>query len=246
MGSVEALRNVKAVIESQTDRVIVVVSAMSGVTNTLVDIAERACHKESEGIDCALQSVFDRHADIARQMLPPGAVEPYIDSVRYLFLENIPTAVGWLTHSPDATDVMRQRVTNHIVSAGEMASSGLTRLMVADSAILFAPEFIKTHRTADGDVLDRELTDRLIVETVDECKADIIVTQGFIASDRTTGDETTLGRGGSDYTAALIAAAMKADSLEIWTDVDGVMTADPKKDPTATVIPELTYSEVFQ
>ncbi|MDE6771050.1 MAG: aspartate kinase, partial [Muribaculaceae bacterium] len=106
--------------------------------------------------------------------------------------------------------------------------------------------FIRTKRLAHGaDVLDSELTNRLIVENLNAYGWETAVVGGFIASD-TGGEVTNLGRGGSDYTASVMAAALDADSLEIWTDVDGFMTADPKVIDNAYVIDELTFTEAME
>lgn len=246
MGSVEALNSVKKIIEGEHERVIVVVSAMSGATNSLLEIARLAQEGKADEVEPIINGLYERHRDVAKQLLPAPLAASYDSSIKYLIKENVKTAAAWLAANGEASALMRDRMTNHIVATGEMASSGLLRLMLADAAIAFAPEFIKTKRTAEGtDVLDEAATRRLVVDALATQTAHATVTQGFISSDARSDQETTLGRGGSDYTAAIIAAALMAESLEIWTDVDGFMTADPRVDATATVIPRMTYGEAY-
>lgn len=105
--------------------------------------------------------------------------------------------------------------------------------------------FIKTEKKHNKHILDSELTGRLVRETFDEIP-EVAVVPGFISTDKTTGEVTNLGRGGSDYTASIIAAALDADILEIWTDVDGFMTADPRVISSAYPIKELSYVEAME
>lgn len=246
MGSVEALRSVKEIVERCDKPAVVVVSAMSGVTSQLLELSRLAKEKKADDIDPIITDLYRRHVDTARQLLNQPLADSYDESMKYLIDENLRNACGWIIGSPDATPPMIERMEAHIVATGEMASSGLLRLMLDNAAIAFAPEFIKTRRDSDGDHLDQATTERLIKSHLGPTESPVTVTQGFISSDAKADFETTLGRGGSDFTAALIAAALDATSLEIWTDVDGVMTADPRVDPTATVISHLSYAEAQQ
>lgn len=243
MGSVDALKNVKQIIESHQGQLVVVVSAMSGVTNQLIEIAEFATEKAVDKIDNSLLQLYERHIKVAYELLRPHLRETFADSVKELLYDNVKAAASWLATSPDVTSIYAERMKKHIIATGEMVSSGLLRLYLEGADIVFAPEFIKTYRHDGVDILDSALTESLIQTTFKDIKSSIVVTQGFIASDRNGDYDTNLGRGGSDYTAALIAAALNADNLEIWTDVDGVMTADPRIDPNATLIKEMTYEQ---
>ncbi|MDE6399271.1 MAG: bifunctional aspartate kinase/homoserine dehydrogenase I, partial [Muribaculaceae bacterium] len=138
------------------------------------------------------------------------------------------------------------RALNMIVSYGERRSSIIVANTIKGATHFDSRAFIRTKRLANGaDVLDSELTNRLIVENLNAYGWETAVVGGFIASD-TGGEVTNLGRGGSDYTASVMAAALDADSLEIWTDVDGFMTADPKVIDNAYVIDELTFTEAME
>lgn len=246
MGSVESLREVKEIISRCEKPVIVVVSAMSGVTSQLLELTRLAKEKKADDIEPIIAALFQRHVTTAEQLLEPALAQSFTESMKYLISENLSNACRWIIGSPDVTPLMTGRMEAHIVATGEMASSGLLRLLLDNASIAFAPEFIKTRRDSNGDHLDAEVTERLIKEHLSFPQTPVTVTQGFISSDSRADFETTLGRGGSDFTAALIAAALDAESLEIWTDVDGVMTADPRVDPTATVIPQLTYAQAQQ
>lgn len=105
--------------------------------------------------------------------------------------------------------------------------------------------FIKTEKKHAKHILDSELTTRLVKETFQKLP-EVALVPGFISTDKNSGEVTNLGRGGSDYTASVIAAALNADSLEIWTDVDGFMTADPRVISTAYTINELSYVEAME
>jgi aspartokinase/homoserine dehydrogenase 1 len=132
-----------------------------------------------------------------------------------------------------------------IVSYGERLSSIIVATLIEGAVWYDSRAFIKTEKKHQRHILDSELTNRLVRETFREIPQ-VALVPGFISTDKTTGEVTNLGRGGSDYTASIIAAALDADSLEIWTDVDGFMTADPRVIQTAYTINELSYVEAME
>lgn len=132
-----------------------------------------------------------------------------------------------------------------IVSYGERLSSIIVATLIQGAVWFDSRTFIKTEKKHNKHILDSELTNQLVRETFSEIP-DVSVVPGFISTDKNTGEVTNLGRGGSDYTASIIAAALDADILEIWTDVDGFMTADPKVISTAYPIKELSYVEAME
>ena len=136
---------------------------------------------------------------------------------------------------------LSQKTSDTIVSYGERLSS-IIAAELTGAKWFDSRKFIKTEKKHAKHVLDADLTNELIRETFRDLPKRSLV-PGFISTDKLTGDVTNLGRGGSDYTAAVIAAALGADQLEIWTDVDGFMTADPRVISTAYTIAELTYVE---
>ena len=140
---------------------------------------------------------------------------------------------------------LSEKTSDAIVSYGERLSSLIVSTLVKGSKWYDSREFIKTVDKNGKHVLDAELTTELVVKTFSELPR-ISLVPGFISSDRDSKEITNLGRGGSDYTAAIIAAALNAEVLEIWTDVDGFMTADPKVIKTAYTINELSYIEAME
>ena len=139
---------------------------------------------------------------------------------------------------------LSQKTSDTIVSYGERLSSIIVAQLTG-AEWFDSRKFIKTEKKHSKHVLDTELTNSLVRETFSSLPKRVLV-PGFISTDKMTGEVTNLGRGGSDYTAAIIAAALDADSLEIWTDVDGFMTADPRVISRAYTINELSYVEATE
>ena len=132
-----------------------------------------------------------------------------------------------------------------IVSYGERLSSIIAATLIKGAVWYDSRNFIKTEKKHAKHILDSELTTSLVKETFDEIPQ-VALVPGFISTDKNSGEVTNLGRGGSDYTASIIAASLNAASLEIWTDVDGFMTADPRVISTAYTINELSYVEAME
>lgn len=242
VGSEQGLNHVKAIVEACNEQVIVVVSALGGVTNQLIQMTQLAINHDA-AYEPILQDVKNRHLQIIDAVVPEerqqeckGVIEAFID-------EGLASFYALLYANRDLAPDFVDRVSDAIVAHGEIMSSAIVTAMLDGAVPHFSPNFIKTADTATERILDAELTKQLTREEFAHRTEPIHVAQGFIAADAQTGEKTNLGRGGSDFTAAIIAAALDADSLEIWTDVDGFMTADPRKDPTAQVIPEMTYEQ---
>ena len=140
---------------------------------------------------------------------------------------------------------MSPKTSATIVSYGERLSSIIVTALIKNAQWFDSRTFIKTEKKHNRHILDSELTTQLVKEAFRELPQ-VSVVPGFISSDKNTGEITNLGRGGSDYTASIIAAALEADILEIWTDVDGFMTADPRVISTAYPITELSYVEAME
>jgi aspartokinase/homoserine dehydrogenase 1 len=136
-----------------------------------------------------------------------------------------------------------ERVCDAIVAHGEILSSAIVTGMFEDGVPHLSLNYMRTAPDAGGRVLDWEETERLVKADFASLDEGVHVVQGFISRDKESGAVTNLGRGGSDYTGAILASLLDADSLEIWTDVDGFMTADPRTHPDATVIPQMTYAQ---
>ena len=242
LGSVEGLNNVKSIVERQHEPVVVVVSAMSKITNKLVELATAAQEGDTERCDKLLESIYQRHYKMIGCVIENRiAVRAVRREVRNIVHDKLRAACNrLLAGGLDAQETAHTR--NLIVTSGEMMSSVMVSVML-HAHLEVSTYFVKTNATPDGDKVNEELTAALIVNKLRNRTEPVIVVQGFVAQDCATLATTTLGRGGSDYTAALIAAALDAKSLEIWTDVDGFMTADPRKSRHAKVIPNMTYEE---
>lgn len=241
VGSAASLQNVKKIVEACPGQVIVVVSALGGVTNQLLDMTNRALDQDSS-YEAILEQVRQRHLDTIAQVVPE-AMQQQCNAIVEQFIDGLTSFYSMLFINRDLPADYIGTLRDAIVAHGEIMSSAIVSCLIDGAEPHFAPNFIKT-RTVDGEhALQAELTERLIAQELGSSTARCIVTQGFIAEDEQTGHKTNLGRGGSDFTAALIAAALHAESLEIWTDVDGFMTADPRTHHDATVIDTMTYEQ---
>lgn len=240
VGTVESLKNVKSIVDSCHTPVVVVVSALGGLTDKLIYTANLASSGDTQFKNC-IKEMADRHFHIINTLVPLQKRGDVLHSVGELLglLEDIYTGISLIRDLPD-------RTLAQIVSFGERMSSIIVANILDDAVHKDSLEFIKTEKWFDKNIADRDLTDRLIKESFSGMEAGAVVCGGFISKDRDTGEITNLGRGGSDYTAALIAAALDADTLEIWTDVDGFMTADPRVIKDARVIDRMTFIESME
>ena len=245
VGSVKSVYSLKHIVEKEARRepVIVVVSALGGVTDKLISTAQAAlAHDESYRQE--FEAIVDRHHKMIDTLITePKAREALFAAVDQL-LEQLRSILFGVYLIHDLSD----KTLNAIVSYGERLSSHIVAALVSGGRRYDARDFVKTHQKNGRHVLDTELTNRLITEQLgaDATAGVIPVVPGFISRDRDTRETTNLGRGGSDYTASIIAAALGASQLEIWTDVDGFMTADPRIIHTAYTINELSYVEAME
>ena len=242
VGSAESLKNVKQIVESNDGQVIVAVSALGGVTNQLLEMVRLACAHDDSYQDI-LKSMRQRHLDVIKEVVKPEKQKQCSVLIEQFIDNTLAGLYSFLYLNQDLPESEIQRMTDGIVAHGEIMSSAIVTCLIDDANPFFSPEFIKTRNVDGKHVLCAKETENLICQKLGDCQFQRIVLQGFIAKDIDTGDITNLGRGGSDFTAALIAAALHAESLEIWTDVDGFMTADPRTNPDATIIPTMTYEQ---
>lgn len=242
VGSVKSILSLKHIAEKESKKqpVVVVVSAMGGITDSLLATARLAV----DG-DKAYREEFEKMVNRHHQMIdtiinnPQKRIE-LIRNVDALFdqLKSLYYGV-FLIHD------LSEKTRDAIVSYGERLSSQIVASLIKGAEWKDARDFVKTEHKNGKHVLDSTLTEALVKEAFSELPK-ITVVPGFISRDKNTGETTNLGRGGSDYTAALIAAALGAEVLEIWTDVDGFMTADPRVIRTAYRIPQLSYNEASE
>lgn len=239
VGSAKSIQNVKQIIEATETPVIVVVSALGGVTDKLIETSRKAAQGDASYED-GFREIVSRHIDMVQTIFT--AEQDRIDMMRQTgeLLGELKDIFQGIYLIKD----LSQKTSDTIVSYGERLSS-LIVARLTGARWMDSRQFVKTEKKFSKHVLDKELTNRLVREAFAELCPRTVV-PGFIATDKTTGEVTNLGRGGSDYTAAIIAAALNADSLEIWTDVDGFMTADPRVISTAYTIGELSYVEATE
>ena len=242
VGSVKSILSLKQIVENEAKKqpVVIVVSALGGITDKLIATSKLAVAGDEEW-KTEFDAMVDRHHKMIDTIITDTKaredlfikVDALLDQLRSIYFG------VFLIHD------LSEKTSDAIVSYGERLSSLIVSTLVKGSKWYDSREFIKTVDKNGKHVLDAELTTELVVKTFCELPR-ISLVPGFISSDRDSKEITNLGRGGSDYTAAIIAAALNAEVLEIWTDVDGFMTADPKVIKTAYTINELSYIEAME
>ena len=244
VGSVESILSLKKIVEAEQEQVIVVVSALGGITDKLIATSQLAFRGDEQWKN-EFESMKKRHHDMVDAIITDQTKRTsLLQTLDDLFeqLRSIYYGV-YLIHD------LSPKTQATIVSYGERLSSHIVASLIEGGKRYNSRHFIKTVRKQGKHVLDAELTAKLVKDTFNgegRNEREVPVVPGFISKDRDTGETTNLGRGGSDYTAAIIAAAINADVLEIWTDVDGFMTADPRVIKTAYTINELSYVEAME
>ena len=245
VGSVDSIKTVISILESNLEngeRIAVVFSAMGGVTNRLIEIGKMAAAGNADYIEF-LKVVEERHFAVVRGMINVKNQSSTFAAVRGLFNElgDILRGVSWIKE-------LSERTLDLIMSFGERLSTLVITEILKSKGIptefCDARNIIHTNATYGMGDVDFDITNRQILEYFAKTTALQCVT-GFIAS-TADGVTTTLGRGGSDYTASILAAALDASVIEIWTDVDGMMTADPRKVANAFTIPSISYAEAME
>ena len=244
VGSVKSILSLKKIVETEarTQPVIVVVSALDGITDKLIATSQMA-KQGDEHYREEFDAMVKRHHQMIDTIITDDKKRvDLFNNVDQLFdqLKSIYYGV-YLIHD------LSKKTEDTIVSYGERLSSHIVAAMIKNGVRLNSRDFIRTEKKLGKHVLDTELTKQLVKETFKDLnEKSTYVVPGFIARDRDTHETTNLGRGGSDYTASIIAATLGAEILEIWTDVDGFMTADPKVIKSAYTINELSYVEAME
>lgn len=241
VGTAESLTNVKQIVTACKGQVIVVVSALGGVTNQLIQMADLA-EAHSDEWESILEQVKARHMSVIDAVVPEDRQAQCKTVIEGFISEGLYSYYAMLYANNQLPPAYKEQLRDAIVSHGEIMSSAIVASMIDGAVPHYAPNFIKTKDVDYERILDNASFE-LITKEFGGRLEQVHVTQGFIAEDSTDGKKTNLGRGGSDFTAALIAAALDAEALEIWTDVDGFMTADPRTNPDARVIPQMTYAQ---
>ena len=242
VGSVKSILSLKHIVESEARRqpIVVVVSALGGITDKLISTAQQAV-AGNDAWKTSFEEMVDRHHQMIDTIITNTIDrEDLFNKVDSLFeqLRSIYFGVFLIRD-------LSRKTQDAIVSYGERLSSNIVSSLVRGSRWMDSREFIKTESIHGKNTLDSVLTGSLVRDAFADMPR-VTILPGFISSDKQTGETTNLGRGGSDYTAAIIAAALNAEVLEIWTDVDGFMTADPKVIRSAYTIDELSYVEAME
>ena len=240
VGSIPSILNVKQIVESQKEPVIVVVSALGGITDKLIRTSQLAVAGDM-AYEEEFREIVRRHNEMIDAVIPEGSRKEELALMANALLDELKDIYQGLYLIKD----LSPKTSAAIVSYGERMSSRIVATLISGAQWYDARTFIKTEKKHAKHILDSELTNRLVKEAFAEIP-DVALVPGFISTDKESGEVTNLGRGGSDYTAAIIAAALDADSLEIWTDVDGFMTADPRVISTAYTISHLSYGEAME
>ncbi|HAZ57336.1 MAG: bifunctional aspartate kinase/homoserine dehydrogenase I [Bacteroides graminisolvens] len=240
VGSVNSILSVKKIVEAAEEPVIVIVSALGGVTDQLINTSKMASAGDSR-YEGEFREIVFRHVEMIKAVIPAGEKQQDLQRRVGELLNELKDIFQGIYLIKD----LSPKTSDMIVSYGERLSSIIVAALIQDAVWFDSRSFVKTERKHARHMLDAELTNKLIKETF-KVLPNVSLVPGFISSDKVTGDVTNLGRGGSDYTAAIIAAALDASGLEIWTDVDGFMTADPRVISTAYTITELSYVEATE
>lgn len=234
----EAMSRCAAIIEKNSQTKLVVSSACSGVTNLLVELSNGVQDKARR--EELLGQLADIHHAILDQLADPVSAEKEVHTI----LDNVASA------AEAASFQASKKLTDHLVACGELMSTHILAQLMRERgipAIRFdIREVLRTSNNfGKAEPQLEEITRLAQQKLIPLCQDHVVITQGFIGSDE-AGNTTTLGRGGSDYSAALIAESVQAAGLEIWTDVPGIYTTDPRIAPKASPIPEISFSEASE
>ena len=246
VGSVESILNLKKIVEACDEPVVVVVSALGGITDKLIGTSKLAVAGDASYLT-AYDEMVERHH------LMIDAIISDADKKADL-LATVDELLGQLKSIYQGVYLIRdlsEKTSNVIVSYGERISSRIVATLIENAQWYNSLDFIKTKHKQGRNLYSNSISLPLILEAFKDFKEGkathrVCLAPGFISTDSQTGEVTNLGRGGSDYTAAILAAALDAQVLEIWTDVSGFMTADPRVINNAYPIDKLSYVEATE
>ena len=241
VGSATSILNLKKIVEAEKEPVVVVVSALGGITDKLIKVSQMAANGDAAYLD-EFQAIVTRHYELISAVIPENSAKREL----LVNVDSLLHDLGNIYQGIFLINDLSQKSESAIVSYGERISSLIVTALIKDAVHFDSRAFIKTETKRGKYILDNDLTDKLIKEAFDGKDLKVVVVPGFISTDKDTGEITNLGRGGSDYTASLIAASLHAEVLEIWTDVDGFMTADPNVIGKAYTIQHLSYVEATE
>lgn len=243
VGSPESIKQVKNIVKKNLVKTFVVVSAFGGITDLLVKTAYKAKLKEIIYLD-VLKKIEKKHLDCIKKLFPINRQSTIIIQVKFLInqLENLLEGIYLI-------EEITNKILDNLLSFGELLSSYIIseyfKSEGLDSKYKDSRELIKTDNSYSNVEVNFDQTNKNIQLYVNTVNHKITVLPGFIASN-SDNQTTTLGRGGSDYSASIYAAALSCEALEIWTDVSGMFTTNPKLASNARVINEISYGEALE
>lgn len=244
VGSIQSIQTLLNILKTDAvgERPVVVLSAMSGVTNLLISMAEDAAN--GKDFTAGLTELERRHFDVVKTLLEIQNQNPALTRLKINFNQLEELLQGIL-----ALRELTPKTRDMVLSYGERCSTLMISKIAAqyfpEAVFVDASEIIKTDSTFGQAKVNMQLTEQLVRGFCTETSDKMLFVTGFIASND-AGQITTLGRGGSDYTAAILGSALNAEEIQIWTDVNGMMTADPRLVKKAFSLPELTYTEAME
>ena len=246
VGSVESILNLKKIVKSCDEPVIVVVSALGGITDKLIHTSKLAVAGDASYL-VSYHEMVERHHQMIDAIIDDAEKKEKLLATVDELLEQLKSIYQGVYLIKD----LSEKTSNAIVSYGERISSNIVAVLIDNAKWYNALDFIKTKKKQGKNLYSNSVSLPLILEAFKDFKSGtadhaVCLVPGFISTDSQTGEVTNLGRGGSDYTAAILAAALDAEVLEIWTDVSGFMTADPRVINNAYPIDKLSYVEATE
>ncbi|WP_159518056.1 bifunctional aspartate kinase/homoserine dehydrogenase I [Sunxiuqinia indica] len=238
VGSAENIRKVKEIVKGQPGDVIVVVSALGGITDKILNAAKMAV-LATEYFNTEITAIKERHDEVVDALFDGEQMEKVKAEVNQL-LDELSKVIQGVSMIGELTP----KTLDKIGGFGERLSSYIISEFIEGSQWADASKMIKTDSAFGRALVDFKLTNKKVKKAFENFSG-VCVAPGFVSSN-SAGEYTTLGRGGSDYTAAILAAALNVEVLEIWTDVNGFMTADPRIISKAYTIQSLSYSEAME
>lgn len=245
VGSAERISTLTDIVReasAEQDGVVLVLSAMGGVTNSLIEMAQLAeARKDFTGL---VREMEKKHLGVISKLLPVKNQSPVIMRIK-IYLNELEE----LLNGVSALMELSRRTKDTILSYGELCATTMVAAILEQSlpgaAFVDARELIRTDSTWGGAKVNFKTTNQLIRAYFENHPNTLACITGFIAAND-QGQTTTLGRGGSDYTASVVGAAVGCTEIQVWTDVDGFMTADPRMVEKAFSLPEISYTEAME
>lgn len=240
VSSAANILNVKKILDSVEGPLVVVISAFKGITDKLLQTSELAAAGDYE-YSRVFDEIVEQHQYIVKKLEVDEGLRKQLSQKVDLLLDELSKIFKGVYLIND----LSMKTSDKIVSYGERLSLEILSVAFGDLEVLDAFQLIKTDTIFEKHIPDLNMSGELISKAYNHSSKRVLIA-GFISTCKTSGEITNLGRGGSDYTAAIFASALDAEILEIWSDVDGFMSADPKVIGNTHVIKELSFTEATE